>query len=64
MCKVNRLILTGLLALCPLLAVSSEDPPSPAPDVTFRSDGDKTIQEYRQNGFLYDVKSTPTDGKR
>ncbi|KPX48727.1 Uncharacterized protein ALO68_05377 [Pseudomonas syringae pv. helianthi] len=63
MCKVNRLILTGLLALCPLLAVSAEDPPSPAPDVTIRTDGDKTIQEYRQNGFLYAVKITPKHGK-
>ncbi len=59
MCKVNRLILTGLLAFCPLLAVSAEDPPSAAPDVTIRTDGDKTIQEYRQNGFLYAVKITP-----
>lgn len=34
-----------------------------APDVTIRTDGDKTIQEYRQNGFLYAVKITPKHGK-
>jgi hypothetical protein len=59
----NRLLLTGLLALCPLIAVSAEDPPSAAPDVTIRTDGDRTIQEYRQNGFLYAVKITPKHGK-
>ncbi|MCQ3017092.1 DUF2782 domain-containing protein [Pseudomonas tremae] len=61
--KVNRLLLTGLLALCPLLAVAAEDPPSAAPDVTIRTDGDRTIKEYRQNGFLYAVKITPKHGK-
>ncbi|MFH7617993.1 DUF2782 domain-containing protein, partial [Pseudomonas syringae group genomosp. 7] len=61
--KVTRLIWTGLLAHCPLLAVSAEDPPSPAPDVTIRTDRDKTIQEYRQTGFLYAVKITPNHGK-
>ncbi|MBC3956377.1 MULTISPECIES: DUF2782 domain-containing protein [Pseudomonas] len=61
--KANRLLLTGLLALCPLVAMSAEDSPSAAPDVTIRTDGDKTIQEYRQNGFLYAVKITPKHGK-
>lgn len=61
--KVNRLLLTGLLVLCPLLAVAAEDSPSAAPDVTIRTDGDRTIQEYRQNGFLYAVKITPKHGK-
>ena len=61
--KVNRLLLTGLLALCPLLAVAAEDSPSAAPDVTIRTDGDRTIQEYRQNGFLYAIKVTPSVGK-
>ncbi|SHN22707.1 Protein of unknown function [Pseudomonas asturiensis] len=61
--KANRLLLTGLLALCPLVAMSAEESPSAAPDVTIRTDGDKTIQEYRQNGFLYAVKITPKHGK-
>ncbi|WP_434678703.1 DUF2782 domain-containing protein [Pseudomonas sp. R1-18] len=60
---VNRLLMTGLLAVCPMLAFSAEDAPSAAPDVTIRTDGDKTIQEYRQNGFLYAVKITPKGGK-
>ncbi len=33
------------------------------PDVTIRTEGDKTIQEYRQNGFLYAIKVTPKHGK-
>lgn len=27
--------------------------------MTIRTEGDKTIQEYRQNGFLYAIKITP-----
>ncbi len=61
--KSNRLLLTGLLVICPLVAIGAEDSPSAAPDVTIRTDGDKTIQEYRQNGFLYAVKITPKHGK-
>ncbi|MBD8805938.1 MULTISPECIES: DUF2782 domain-containing protein [Pseudomonas syringae group] len=61
--KANRLLLTGLLVICPLVANGAEDSPSAAPDVTIRTDGDKTIQEYRQNGFLYAVKITPKHGK-
>ncbi|EKN43851.1 MULTISPECIES: DUF2782 domain-containing protein [Pseudomonas] len=61
--KANRLLLTGLLVICPLVAIGAEDSPSAAPDVTIRTDGDKTIQEYRQNGFLYAVKITPKHGK-
>ncbi|MEE4131502.1 DUF2782 domain-containing protein [Pseudomonas viridiflava] len=61
--EANRLLLTGLLVICPLVAIGAEDSPSAAPDVTIRTDGDKTIQEYRQNGFLYAVKITPKHGK-
>ncbi|RMQ49149.1 hypothetical protein ALQ04_00348 [Pseudomonas cichorii] len=60
----NRLLLAGLLVLCPLIPVSAQDSSvTDAPDVTIRTDGDKTIQEYRQNGFLYAVKITPKNGK-
>ncbi|AHF65193.1 DUF2782 domain-containing protein [Pseudomonas cichorii] len=58
----NRLLLAGLLVFCPLV-IAAEDSPADAPDVTIRTDGDKTIQEYRQNGFLYAVKITPKNGK-
>lgn len=61
--KVNRLVLTGLLLVSPLLAVAADDAPSADPDVTIRTEGDKIIQEYRQNGFLYAIKITPKDGK-
>ena len=59
----NLLLLAGLFTLCPLIAVAADDAPSADPDVTIRTDGDKTIQEYRQNGFLYAVKITPKGGK-
>lgn len=61
--KANRLLLTGLLAFSPLMAIAANDSPSADPDVTLRTEGDKTIQEYRQNGFLYAIKVTPKHGK-
>ena len=60
---LNRLLLTGLLAISPLYAIAAEDAPAAEPDVTIRQDGDKTIQEFRQNGFLYAIKITPKNGK-
>ena len=60
---LNRLLLASLIAIAPLAAIAAEDAPSADPDVTIRTDGDKTIQEYRQNGFLYAIKITPKGGK-
>jgi hypothetical protein len=60
---LNRLLLVSLMTTCPLLAVAADEAPSPEPDVTIRQDGDKFIQEYRVNGFLYAVKITPKYGK-
>ncbi|UVE17903.1 DUF2782 domain-containing protein [Pseudomonas sp. LS44] len=59
---INRLVLAGLLALAPL-ASFAEEPASGDPDVTIRQEGDKTIQEYRVNGFLYAIKVIPKGGK-
>ncbi|MGY2290806.1 DUF2782 domain-containing protein [Pseudomonas sp. SDO528_S397] len=56
---VNRLLLTGLIACLPLAAMAADSGPSADPEVTIRTEGDKTIQEYRQNGFLYAIKVTP-----
>jgi len=63
MCSLKRLMLATLLIATPLAAMAADDAPSADPDVTIRQDGDKTIQEYRQNGFLYAVKVTPKHGK-
>lgn len=60
---LNRLLLAGLFAFTPLAVMAADDAPSPDPDVTIRTEGDKTIQEYRQNGFLYAIKVTPKGGK-
>ncbi|WP_300732494.1 DUF2782 domain-containing protein [Pseudomonas sp.] len=60
---LNRLLLTGLIAAIPLVTFAADDAPSADPDVTIRTEGDKTIQEYRQNGFLYAIKVTPKGGK-
>jgi hypothetical protein len=55
---VNRLLLTGLIAFLPLAAMAADEAPTADPEVTIRTEGDKTIQEYRQNGFLYAIKVT------
>lgn len=61
--NVKRLLLATLLLIGPLMVQAADDAPSADPDVTIRQDGDKTIQEYRQNGFLYAIKITPRHGK-
>lgn len=58
----NRLILLAVLAAAPFAAQAS-DAPSAEPDVTIRQDGDRTVEEYRVNGFLYAIKVTPKGGK-
>ena len=60
---LNRLLLAGLFGCIPLAAMAADDAPTPEPEVTIRTEGDKTIQEYRQNGFLYAIKITPKNGK-
>lgn len=60
---INRLLLAGLLAATPLVASAEDAAPSGEPDVTIRQEGDKTVQEYRINGFLYAIKVTPETGK-
>lgn len=61
--NVKRLLLATLLLTGPLMVQAADDAPSADPDVTIRQDGDNTIQEYRQNGFLYAIKITPKHGK-
>ncbi|TBU92519.1 DUF2782 domain-containing protein [Phytopseudomonas dryadis] len=58
----NRLILLGVLVALPFVA-QADDAPSADPDVTIRQDGDRTVEEYRVNGFLYAIKVTPKGGK-
>jgi len=60
---LNRLLLASLIAIAPMAVIAAADAPSADPEVTIRTEGDKTIQEYRQNGFLYAIKVTPKVGK-
>ena len=61
--KFSPLLLAGVLAILPLASHAADESPNAEPDITIRQDGDKTIQEYRLNGFLYAVKITPKGGK-
>ena len=56
---LNRFLLLSLFAIAPMAVMAADDAPTPEPDVTIRTEGDKVIEEYRQNGFLYAIKVTP-----
>ncbi|SEQ87026.1 Protein of unknown function [Pseudomonas cuatrocienegasensis] len=59
---LSRLLLVGLFVSLAGTAMA-DVAPSGEPDVTIRQDGDRTIQEYRVNGFLYAIKVIPKGGK-
>lgn len=59
---LQRLTLAGVLIGCPLFAFA-EDAVTGEPDVTIVQKGDRVVEEYRLNGFLYAVKVTPKNGK-
>jgi hypothetical protein len=58
----SSLLLAGMLLGSPM-AFAEDAAPNAEPDVTVRTEGDKTISEYRINGFLYAIKVTPSVGK-
>lgn len=60
---LTRLTLASLLLASPVAVWAADEAPSAEPDVTIRQEGDKTIQEYRVNGFLYAIKVVPKGGK-
>ena len=59
---LQRFTLAGILLACPVLGFAEESV-SGEPDVTIVQKGDKTVEEYRLNGFLYAIKVTPKKGK-
>ena len=59
---IKPLLLAGVLALAPLSGFAQESVDGD-PDVTIRQEGERTVEEYRVNGFLYAVKVTPKNGK-
>ncbi len=59
---IKPLLLAGVLALTPLSGFAQESVEGD-PDVTIRQEGERTVEEYRVNGFLYAVKVIPKNGK-
>ena len=60
--SIQALLLSSLLALVPLSGFAQEAVER-EPDVTIRQEGERTVEEYRVNGFLYAVKVIPKNGK-
>lgn len=58
---LQQSLLIAALACAPLWASAQTDSLG-EPEVTITHAGDKTIEEYRVNGFLYAVKVTPEVG--
>ncbi len=58
---LKHLLLASLVVCLPIAAQAQQ--PDSEPDVTIRQEGDRTVEEYRVNGFLYAVKVTPKHGK-
>ncbi len=56
-----RLVL-GTLLLALSLPLLAQDSLPGEPEVTIRQDGDRIVEEYRLNGFLYAIKVTPPNG--
>lgn len=61
--NVFSALLLGLILAGSPLALHAKDDPAGEPEVTITQQGDKTIEEYRINGFLYAVKVIPKKGK-
>lgn len=61
---MTRIIGRGLAALVLIasFSVMAQEPVTGEPEVTIRQEGDKTVEEYRLNGFLYAIKVTPKKG--
>ncbi len=60
--SIQALLMASLLALVPLSGFAQESVDG-EPDVTIRQEGERTVEEYRVNGFLYAVKVIPKNGK-
>ncbi len=58
---LQRSLLICALACTPTLLMADEL--GGEPEVTIIHQGDKTIEEYRINGFLYAVKVIPENGE-
>ena len=43
-------------------SVMAQDAVPGDPEVTIRQEGDRTVEEYRVNGFLYAIKVIPNSG--
>jgi hypothetical protein len=57
----RALAVTGLTLIMSQTALAQESVTA-EPDVVIRQEGDRTVEEYRVNGFLYAIKVIPKAG--
>ncbi len=63
---MKKLVGVFLLMMLPCLSLTAKEETKDAstePDIVIREFEDKTIHEYRVNGFLYAIKVFPKNGK-
>ena len=60
---MKRFCCATLLSLLCIPPGIAEVTPAAEPEIIIREQQDRTIQEYRINGYLYAIKVTPKRGK-
>lgn len=59
---LGRVLAVTSLALVVSHTALAQEPVTAEPDVVIRQEGDRTVEEYRVNGFLYAIKVIPNIG--
>lgn len=61
--KLIKSLAIALIAALPLSLHAAPEDQASEPDIIIKQMEDKTVHEYRINGFLYAIKIIPKNGK-
>lgn len=61
--KSIKFLAAALIAALPLTLNAAPEDQGGEPEIIIKQMEDKTVHEYRINGFLYAIKIMPKDGK-